>query len=73
MSQPMIAYDAKEVMEAATRYFDGEEMVANVWMNKYALRDGEGHIYERTPDDMHMPSVFVLVGREHGEDKSEYQ
>lgn len=54
MSQPMIAYDAKEVMEAATRYFDGEEMVANVWMNKYALRDGEGHIYERTPDDMHM-------------------
>ena len=54
MSQPMKAYDAKEVMEAATRYFDGEEMVANVWMNKYALRDGEGHIYERTPDDMHL-------------------
>ena len=54
MSQPMKSFDAKEVMEAATRYFDGEEMVANVWMNKYALRDGEGHIYERTPDDMHL-------------------
>ena len=53
-NRPMKAYDAKEVMEATTRYFDGEEMVANVWMNKYALRDGEGHIYERTPDDMHL-------------------
>ncbi|MBO4282716.1 MAG: adenosylcobalamin-dependent ribonucleoside-diphosphate reductase [Bacteroidales bacterium] len=54
MNQPMETYDTKEVMEATTRYFDGEEMVANVWMNKYALRDGEGHIYERTPDDMHL-------------------
>ncbi len=52
--QPMEAYDSKEVHEEATRYFNGEEMVANVWINKYALRDGEGNIYERTPDDMHL-------------------
>ena len=50
----MKSYDIKEVLEASTRYFDGEEMVANVWMNKYALRDGDGNIYERTPDDMHL-------------------
>lgn len=52
--QTMESYSNKEVLEAAKQYFDGEEMVANVWMNKYALRDGEGNIYERTPDDMHL-------------------
>ncbi len=52
-SDQMKTYSSKEVLEKATKYFNGDEMVANVWMNKYALRDGEGNIYELTPDDMH--------------------
>ncbi|MBI9036565.1 MAG: adenosylcobalamin-dependent ribonucleoside-diphosphate reductase [Bacteroidales bacterium] len=28
-------------------------LAANVWMNKYALKDSEGNIYELSPDDMH--------------------
>ena len=47
------AYSHEEVQAAATEYFKGDTLAANVWMNKYALKDSEGNIYERTPDDMH--------------------
>lgn len=43
----------EEVKEAATEYFKGDSLAANVWMNKYALKDSEGRLYERTPDEMH--------------------
>ena len=53
-SEQMTAYNPEDVLTKATEYFGGDEMVANVWMNKYALRDGSGNIYELTPDDMHL-------------------
>lgn len=37
----------------ATKYFNGDELAANVWINKYALKDSEGNIYESNPDQMH--------------------
>ncbi|MBI9036201.1 MAG: adenosylcobalamin-dependent ribonucleoside-diphosphate reductase [Bacteroidales bacterium] len=43
----------EDVLNHATQYFKGDTLAANVWMNKYALKDSDGHIYERTPDDMH--------------------
>ena len=46
-------YDYNTALEHATRYFDGDELAATVWINKYALKDHEGNLYERTPDDMH--------------------
>jgi ribonucleoside-diphosphate reductase alpha chain len=46
-------YDRDEVVKAAVEYFHGDELAANVWVNKYALKDSFGNIYERTPDDMH--------------------
>ena len=49
----MKAYQTEEILAAATRYFRGDALAANVWMNKYALKDSEGHVYELTPDDMH--------------------
>ena len=49
----MKKYNHEEVLEAATAYFDGDTLAANVWMNKYALKDSQGNIYELTPDDMH--------------------
>lgn len=52
-SEQMKTYDYEKVLKKTTEYFDDEEMVANVWINKYALRDGAGNIYEQTPDDMH--------------------
>jgi ribonucleoside-diphosphate reductase alpha chain len=46
-------YTFEEAFKASTQYFGGDELAANVWVNKYALKDSFGNIYERTPDDMH--------------------
>ena len=43
----------EEAMKASTAYFNGDELAANVWINKYALKDSAGNIYEQSPDDMH--------------------
>lgn len=42
-----------EAFEASKKYFNGDELAAKVWINKYALKDSEGNIYELDPDDMH--------------------
>lgn len=46
-------YNHEEVFESATKYFKGDTLAANVWMNKYALKDSDAIFYELTPDDMH--------------------
>ncbi|MEN8156316.1 MAG: adenosylcobalamin-dependent ribonucleoside-diphosphate reductase [Bacteroidota bacterium] len=46
-------YSFEEAFNASLDYFDGDELAARVWVNKYALKDSGGKIYERTPDDMH--------------------
>ena len=46
-------YSAEEVKEATIKYFKGDQLAADVWMNKYALKDSDGNIFELTPDDMH--------------------
>lgn len=46
-------YTFQEALVASTKYFKGDELAANVWINKYALKDSFGNIYELTPDDMH--------------------
>lgn len=50
----LVGYTHEEILEKATAYFKGDALAANVWMNKYALKDSDGNIYERTPDDMHI-------------------
>ncbi len=47
------SFTFEEAMKASTRYFNGDELAANVWINKYALKDSAGNIYEQSPDDMH--------------------
>ncbi|MFA5329649.1 MAG: adenosylcobalamin-dependent ribonucleoside-diphosphate reductase [Prolixibacteraceae bacterium] len=46
-------YSQDEAYEASLNYFKGDDLAARVWVNKYALKDSFGHIYELTPDDMH--------------------
>lgn len=46
-------HSVDEVRNKATEYFGGDELAANVWMNKYALKDSNGNLYEQTPDEMH--------------------
>jgi ribonucleoside-diphosphate reductase alpha chain len=47
------SYTFDEALQASTDYFKGDSLAANVWVNKYALKDSQGKIYELTPDDMH--------------------
>ncbi|PKP44938.1 MAG: ribonucleoside-diphosphate reductase, adenosylcobalamin-dependent [Bacteroidetes bacterium HGW-Bacteroidetes-12] len=46
-------YTFEEALADATNYFKGDELAANVWLNKYALKDSDGHIFESNPDQMH--------------------
>ncbi len=46
-------YTQDEAFEASVEYFKGDDLAARVWVNKYALKDSEGNIYEKTPNDMH--------------------
>ena len=46
-------YSYDEAYRATLAYFDGDELAARVWVNKYAMKDSAGNIYEQTPTDMH--------------------
>ncbi|MBL4560332.1 MAG: ribonucleoside-diphosphate reductase, adenosylcobalamin-dependent [Bacteroidales bacterium] len=46
-------FNQEEAFQASFQYFNGDELAARVWLNKYALKDSYGNIYEKTPDDMH--------------------
>jgi len=46
-------YSNEEAVKSAIEYFRGDELAGTVWVNKYALKDSKGNIYEKNPDDMH--------------------
>ena len=46
-------YSFDEALAESIKYFKGDELAANVWINKYALKDSAGNIYESNPDHMH--------------------
>ena len=46
-------YSYDEAFAASLEYFGGDELAARVWVNKYALKDSFGNIYEKSPEDMH--------------------
>ncbi len=46
-------YSQEEAINASLKYFNGDDLAARVWVNKYALKDSFGNIFELTPDDMH--------------------
>ena len=46
-------YTYDEAFEASLKYFSGDELAARVWVNKYAMKDSFGNIYEKSPEDMH--------------------
>ena len=52
-SEPVKKYTHEEVFDSATKYFNGDTLAANVWMNKYALKDSDSNFYELNPNDMH--------------------
>jgi ribonucleoside-diphosphate reductase alpha chain len=49
----MKIYEYDKTVAASVAYFKGDELAAAVWVNKYAMKDSFGNIFEHTPDDMH--------------------
>jgi len=47
-------YSREEALEASMTYFKGDDLAANVWINKYALKDTKGNLYEKSPEQMHV-------------------
>lgn len=55
-TQPKVlptTFSQDDAFEASVKYFNGDDLAARVWINKYALKDSEGNLYELTPNDMH--------------------
>ena len=51
MDKKIFTYD--EAFQASLAYFEGDELAARVWVNKYAMKDSYGNIFEQSPADMH--------------------
>ena len=51
MEKKVYSYD--DAFKAALDYFNGDELAARVWVNKYAVKDSFGTIYEKSPEEMH--------------------
>lgn len=51
--EPKKTYTYEEAFGASMAYFGGDELAARVWVNKYAMKDSYGNIYEQSPADMH--------------------
>ena len=51
MEKQTYSYD--DAYKASLQYFNGDELAARVWVNKYAVKDSFGNIYEKSPEDMH--------------------
>lgn len=54
-------YTFDQAREATLKYFNGDDLAARVWVNKYALKDSFGNLYEQTPDDMHHRIASEIV------------
>lgn len=49
----VISYSYDEALRDSTSYFNGDELAAKVFIDKYALRDENQTIVENTPEKMH--------------------
>jgi len=61
-------YKEEEVGAATLDYFSGDELAKNVFMTKYCLKDKDGNLLEKTPDDMHqrLASEFARIEEKFG-------
>jgi ribonucleoside-diphosphate reductase alpha chain len=46
-------YTFDEALKSSKEYFNGDDLAARVWANKYALKDSFGNLFEKNPDEMH--------------------
>ena len=61
-------YTYEQVLEKSISYFNGDELAATTWMNKYAMKDDAGEFVEQSPDDMHK-----RMAKEFGRIEADYK
>lgn len=68
-------YTFDEAFKASLDYFTGDELAAKVWVNKYALKDAFGNIYEESPVDIHhrLASEIARVEKKYPNPLSEQE
>ncbi|MCF8277045.1 MAG: adenosylcobalamin-dependent ribonucleoside-diphosphate reductase [Flavobacteriales bacterium] len=66
ISTPIFSHE--EVLKECLKYFDGDELAATTWINKYAMTDLDGKYVEKSPDDMHrrMAKQFARIELKNG-------
>lgn len=66
-------YSREEAIKASLDYFKGDSLAAEVWVNKYALKDSNENIFELTPEDMHkrIAKEFARIELKHPNGLSE--
>ena len=66
-------YSRNEAYEATLKYFNGDDLATDVWINKYCLKDSEGNLFEKTPEDMHrrLAKEFSRIENNHPNPVSE--
>ena len=60
-TQQLSTVKYEDAVAASKVYFAGDDLAAQVWVSKYALKDSFGNIYETTPEDMHHRIADELV------------
>ncbi len=68
-------FTEEEAKKATLEYFNGDELASQVWVNKYALKDSDGNLYEKTPSDMHhrLASEIARIENKYPNPLSEQQ
>ena len=62
-------YSYNEVLESSLTYFNGDELAATTWMNKYAMKTKDGDYLELSPVEMHkrMAKEFAKIEKNYKE------
>jgi len=57
----------EEALAKTKEYFKDDELAASVWINKYAMKDSFGNLYECTPKDMHqrLAAEFARIEKKY--------
>lgn len=69
----MTTYEKNEIFPEVVDYFDGDELAAGVWIDKYALKNDVGKLLERNPDEMHhrLAREFARIEKKYANPMSE--
>jgi len=61
-------FGKEEAMQETVEYFGGDDLAANVWVTKYALKDKSGNLLEKSPNMMHerLASEFARIEEKFG-------